>query len=108
MPSGQAIAGAMGATALGPDAFGELASYRLGLEASTPLWYYVLKEAEVDNGGLRLGPTGATIVAEVLVGLLAADPSSFLRADPGWEPELPSEVPGQFTVVDFLRFAGVV
>ena len=96
LPSGEAVAAAMGTS-----------RRDLGLTGQTPLWYYVLKEAEVDSGGLRLGPTGATIVAEVMVGLLAADPSSFLRADPGWAPELPSAVPGEFTVVDFLRFAGV-
>jgi hypothetical protein len=50
---------------------------------------------------------GATIVAEVLVGLLSADPSSYLRTAPGWKPELPSAVPGTFTMVDLLRFAGV-
>ena len=46
-------------------------------------------------------------MAEVLVGLMAADPSSFLRADPTWVPEVPSAVEGEFTVGDFLRFAGV-
>jgi len=56
---------------------------------------------------VRLGPTGATIVAEVLVGLLAGDPSSYLRVKPDWKPELPSEVAGQFTMADLLRFAGV-
>jgi hypothetical protein len=79
----------------------------LGLDGPTPLWYYLLREAEVDSGGVRLGPTGATIVAEVLVGLLAADPSSYLRAAPEWTPELPSARPGEFTMADLLRFAGV-
>jgi hypothetical protein len=62
----------------------------------------------VDNNGVRLGPTGATIVAEVLVGLLAGDPSSYLRTAPAWRPELPASAPGEFTMADFLRFAGVV
>ncbi len=96
LPSGEAVAAAIGTT-----------RHDLGLKDQTPLWYYILKEAEVDNGGLRLGPTGATIVAEVLVGLLAGDPSSYLRVAPTWTPELPSEVPGQFTMADILRFAGV-
>ncbi len=96
LPSGQAVAAAMGTSRAD-----------LGLGAQTPLWYYLLREAEVDNGGLRLGPTGATIVAEVLVGLLAADPSSYLHVAPGWKPELPSAVPGEFTMADILRFAGV-
>ncbi|MGI8810812.1 MAG: peroxidase family protein [Acidimicrobiales bacterium] len=96
LPSGQAVAAAMGTS-----------RHDLGLSAQTPLWYYLLREAEVDNGGVRLGPTGATIVAEVLVGLLAADPSSYLRVAPGWTPELPSATPGEFTMADLLRFAGV-
>jgi hypothetical protein len=44
---------------------------------STPLWYYVLKEAEVKAGGLTLGPVGGRIVAEVLVGLIESDPGSY-------------------------------
>jgi hypothetical protein len=96
LPSGEAVAAAMGTSRTD-----------LGLSGPTPLWYYLLREAEIDSGGLRLGPTGATIVAEVLVGLLAADPSSYLRAAPDWRPELPSAEPGDFTMVDLLRFAGV-
>jgi hypothetical protein len=46
-------------------------------------------------------------VAEVLVGLLAGDPASYLRVAPAWRPELPSSTPGEFTMADFLRFAGV-
>lgn len=96
LPSGQAVAAAMGT-----------ARSDLGLTGETPLWYYLLREAEVDSGGVRLGPTGATIVAEVLVGLLSADPSSYLRMAPAWTPELPSARPGEFTMTDLLRFAGV-
>ena len=96
LPSGEAVAAHMGAS-----------RSDLGLEGPTPLWYYLLKEAEVDNNGVRLGPAGATIVAEVLVGLLAGDPASYLRAAPAWRPELPSARAGDFTMVDFLRFAGV-
>jgi len=79
----------------------------LRLKGATPLWYWLLREAEVVANGQRLGPTCGRIVAEVLVGLLAADPSSYLRANPGWTPELPGATPGQFTIVDLLRFAGV-
>jgi hypothetical protein len=46
-------------------------------------------------------------VAEVLVGLLKGDPSSYLRKSPAWTPELPSETPGEFTMPDLLRFSGV-
>lgn len=34
----------------------------------TPLWYYILKEAEIQNKGARLGKAGSRLVAEVLAG----------------------------------------
>jgi hypothetical protein len=80
---------------------------QLRLKGETPLWFYLLREAEVLSDGRRLGPTGGRIVAEVLVGLLKGDPSSFLRQQPAWRPELPSAEPGRFTMVDLLRFARV-
>jgi hypothetical protein len=46
----------------------------------TPLWYYILREADVCAGGHRLGPMGGRIVAEVLVGLIDADARSFRRS----------------------------
>jgi hypothetical protein len=98
LPSGQAVAAAMD-TAVG--------NAELGLTGETPLWFYVLREAEVLEEGRRLGPTGGRIVAEVLVGLLKGDPSSYLRRQPAWRPELPAEEPGTFTMPDLLRFAGV-
>ncbi|HVM02832.1 MAG TPA: heme peroxidase family protein, partial [Acidimicrobiales bacterium] len=110
MPSGQAVARAMGAPVLPAADLSELSGYGLGLEASTPLWYYVLKEAELVAGGLHLGPVGGRIVAEVLIGLLQADPNSYLNAPGGWRPTLPQRsgrVTGEFEMVDLLAFAGV-
>ncbi len=71
----------------------------------TPLWYYVLREAEVQQNGERLGEVGGRIVAEVLLGLLDGDPLSFLSVEPNWKPELPSAQRGQFTMADLIRFA---
>lgn len=34
----------------------------------TPLWYYILKEAELQENGERLGPLGSRLVAEVICG----------------------------------------
>jgi len=108
MPSGQRIAQKMKADALGAGDLSELAGYGLGLERSTPLWYYVLKEAEVTQDGLRLGPVGGRIVAEVIIGLLQLDPASYLSVQPSWTPTLPSRRgAGQFEMVDFLTIAGV-
>ncbi len=95
---------------LPPAEFSELIAYGLGLEDSTPLWYYVLKEAELLEGGRRLGPVGGRIVAEVLLGLLELDTASYLNARPTWRPTLPTRagaVTGDFGMVDFLTFAGV-
>jgi hypothetical protein len=51
---------------------------------------------------------GGLIVAEVLIGLLQTDPTSYLRAAPTWRPTLPSRFgSGEFRMVDLLTFAGV-
>lgn len=82
------------------------AAHRTLLEQDTPLWFYVLKEAEVRSNGERLGPVGARIVAEVLIGVLQGDPNSFLSMEPGWTPEgIPAKTPGEFTLADLLTFA---
>ena len=78
------------------------------LDDSTPLWYYALKEGEIVEGGLRLGPVGGRIVGEVIIGLLQLDQRSYLADDPRWRPTLPTRsgrVTGDFTMVDFLTFA---
>lgn len=112
LPSGQDVAAAMHiANPLSPD---EIASGPDGaiakkhnLHTRTPLWYYILKEAQVRGHGLRLGPVGTTIVAEVLVGLIHGDHDSFLWIKgKDWNPELPSAVKGTFTMADLLRFVG--
>lgn len=107
LPSGQAVAARIGVEVLGSDALAELAPF--GMTQSTPLWYYILKEAEVLEGGLRLGPVGSAIVGEVFIGLLRADSTAYLNANPSFTPTLPSAAgTGQFEMTDLLRFAGVV
>jgi hypothetical protein len=100
LPSGQAVARALGLTPLTDD---ELALPKTG---PAPLWYYVLREAAVHADGKHLGPVGGRIIAEVFLGLLAADASSYLRTDPGWTPFLPSATPGDFTMADLINFTG--
>ena len=60
-----------------------------------PLWLYILAEAEVigrkeaDGStipGEALGPVGATIVAETIIGLLELDPHSYLGSNRNWSP----------------------
>jgi hypothetical protein len=45
-----------------------LTDSRWGGEA--PLWFYILKEAELLQDSQQLGPVGGRIMAETLVGLL--------------------------------------
>ena len=106
IPSGQAIARRMGLPVLPPTQLDALTPF--GMEKSTPLWFYILKEAELMENGLRLGPVGGRIVGEVFIGLLKADESSYLAARPNWTPVLPSATPGEFHMTDLLTFAGVV
>jgi Animal haem peroxidase len=106
LPSGQRVARAIGVPSLSSADLSELAPLGAGFERSTPLWYYVLKEAEVAADGLHLGPIGGRIVAEVLLGLLQSDPGSHLNAKRRWRPTLPSKT-GSFRMTDFLTFAGV-
>jgi hypothetical protein len=75
---------------------------------ATPLWFYVLKEAEDLGDGNRLGPVGSRIVAETIIGQLRADPASYLRKN--FDPALGVTKPdgGQVrTIIDFLEFAGM-
>ncbi len=70
LPSGQDLAaGARGAAARrGGPAAGDgarTAQTREALAAATPLWYWILCEAE-KAGGEQLGPLGRSIVGEVL------------------------------------------
>jgi Animal haem peroxidase len=106
LPAGQQVARAMGVTPLAAADLQELAPLGVGFERSTPLWYYVLKEAELVADGLHLGPVGGRIVAEVFVGLLQSDPASYVASQPGWQPTLPRKN-GSFRMADFLTFAGV-
>ncbi len=106
IPSGQAIARVMGAQVLTSAQLAELAPF--GMDQSTPLWYYILKEAEVLEQGLRMGPVGGRIVGEVFIGLLKADKDSYLVVDKNWKPTLPSVKSADFENTDVLNFAGVV
>jgi Animal haem peroxidase len=113
LPSGQAIARRIGTAPLTDE---ELGINALGLEgvegveqlqAETPLWFYVLREAELRRGGRKLGPCGAQIVAETLIGLLDADPFSYLNVEPGWEPKADGPIPKtgeRFEMADLIRF----
>lgn len=105
LPSGQAMAKRLGIKPLKLD---ELKNLGVGFDTSSPPWYYILRESQLekDNEGRHLGPVGARIVAEVFIGVLRGDRFSFLNANPNWKPELANSE-GKFVMADLLKFAGV-
>jgi hypothetical protein len=105
LPSGEAVARAMGVEPLAAEDCGLPEDWH---GSETPLLFYLLKEAEIRHGGQHLGEVGGRIVAEVLLSLIHADPRSFMRAERKWRPLLPVAREGHFTMADLLRFGGAV
>ncbi|MDV9177725.1 heme peroxidase family protein [Streptomyces sp. W16] len=116
-PTGQAVAEALEVAPLSraeleQDSSDEVkaALEAAGLFDRTPLWFYVLKEAEVRELGRRLGEVGSRIVAETIIGQIRKDPGSYANRT-SWSPAqgvlLPNGRPVR-TIPDFLRFAGVL
>lgn len=66
----------------------------------TPLWYYILKEAEIRTNGQRLGPIGSAIVIEVFIQTILLANFSILK-EPSWKPSLGAN----FTFKDLLQYA---
>ncbi|TML07256.1 MAG: peroxidase [Actinobacteria bacterium] len=97
LASGEAVADRLGVPALSAEQVG-LAEH--GWIGETPLWFYILKEADVLHDGERLGPVGGRIVGEVLIGIIDADPESLRSVDPDWTPTLPAR--GDFGLADIL------
>src|ERR1700722_17623444 len=64
LPSGEAVARYIG---IAPLTEGQVGLTSTGWHGETPLWYYILREADACTGGHSLGPVGGRIVAEVLV-----------------------------------------
>jgi hypothetical protein len=84
LPSGESVARHMGIAPLTAEQVGIAAT---GWRGETPLWYYILREADACTGGDHLGPVGGRIVAEVLVGLIDADATSFRHNKENWKPQ---------------------
>ena len=92
------------------------------LHENAPLWYYILREAELADpvdtefedddkkkrsqplGGYRLGEVGGRIVAEVLIGLVAADNQSYLVQDPNWHPTVKGRPGTRFELSDIVNY----
>ncbi|SCY30062.1 Animal haem peroxidase [Nonlabens sp. Hel1_33_55] len=116
LPSGETIAKCMERDAAEVDNVKNLIenlanNHSIGLDNGTPLWFYILAEAEVigrmdkNNNlpGEGLGPVGATIVAETIIGILEMDERSYLGSNRDWAPHLGTN--GVFTMKDLLNIA---
>ena len=82
LPCGQDVARAMGITPLTNE---QLGLRQPGWGGKAPLWFYVLKEAEIVNRGRKLGPVGGRIVAETILGIMALDPESYFNLKPAFQ-----------------------
>lgn len=83
-----------------------------GLQTKTPLWFYVLAEAELQQNGARLGQVGGTLIAEVLIGLARRSADSIFDLGPDWNPshlaqEMKRPMNPNYHLMAFLRLAGV-
>ncbi len=99
LPSGEEVARTMGRDedeiANVSESARDLTGSEIDLSNGIPLWYYLLVEAErigretepgLFEEGEGLGPVGARIVAETLIGLIELDPRSFLSRNRSWDP----------------------
>ena len=97
LPSGEAVSRALGIEDTVIDSVSQAADTASGgkLDGCTPLFFYMLIEAEtigrqdIDEAakpGEGLGPMGARLVAEVIIGLMELDPRSFLSTNRKWSP----------------------
>jgi hypothetical protein len=107
LPSGEAVARAMGLNPLEPVQIGLGDSWQAAA-IETPLWYYIAREADIVGDGDRLGAVGGRIVAGVLLSLLDRDPASYRSLESTWTPELNlSGDPSQddlFSILTLLNF----
>ena len=78
------------------------AAERTALANRTPLWFYVLREAETSPSG-RLRGVGGRIVAETFHRAMEGSVESIVR-DPAWRPTLGPNA-STFRMVDLLLFA---
>jgi hypothetical protein len=119
LPSGQAVAKAMGEKVLDPILIGKfqdqpetenIEKISKVFKDTCPLWAYCLAETThhtvTGQAGVKskiLGPVGGRIVAETFAGLLKYDSQSFLNQDPTWKPTIGDGK--HFGLKEFVNFA---
>ncbi|WP_423068320.1 peroxidase family protein [Devosia sp. CN2-171] len=99
LPAGETIADYLGIERVPEAVVWEELPANAGL---TPLWFYILKEAEVLHHGHHLGGVGAAVVAQTFANVVLADKASYLNNVPNWTPDL--AVGGKFTMADLANF----
>jgi len=129
LPSGQAIARAMGFEPLADnkiligkftgdpaDIVGPVTNISPAFADNCPLWAYVLAETEevsvvvkTNQGNKsiktrKLGPVGGRIVADTFIGLMLSDSSSYFCQDPIWKPSK-ANAQGHFGLREFVQTA---
>ncbi len=99
LPSGENVAEAMNRPQAEIDtvhqAANSIAGSNIDISTGTPLWFYILAEAEIIGRetmqnqfepGEGLGPVGGRIVAETLIGLIKLDSRSYMSVNRNWDP----------------------
>lgn len=90
LPNGEDVAKEFNQTPINVD-LQEVTQNTSFKNGSTPLWYYILHEAKVQQEKEQLlmntlGPVASIIVAEVIIGVLQEDKSSYVNQNPNWKP----------------------
>lgn len=106
VPSGQRVARAMGIQPISNSDLGLVGRGAPDFDGDAPLWFYILREAELLAASQHLGPVGGRICAEVLIGLLVGDPLSWINVEPNWQPPLAEH--GRFAMPELIRFASSI
>jgi hypothetical protein len=107
LPAAQNVAWQMGIRPLTPaeisgGAHGAILK-STGFDQLTPLWYYILREAEFLHQGQRLGPVGSRIIAETFVQLIKSSKISILPKNPSGPPTFKSNI-GVNSMPELLSF----
>ena len=109
LPTGQEVAAQMGVTPMTPDQIAAGPHENIlranGLHCETPLFYYILREAKVQQGGHRLGQVGSRILVETFHGLVEASQFSILKEN-NWKPSLHPANAMFYSMGDLLTFVG--
>lgn len=113
LPSGETVASCMGIdpaimTRIADGIDDNINGTGIDFPNGTPLWYYILAEAEIigkdGDPGEGLGPIGGRIVGETILGLIELDHESFMNQNRNWVPNLGPA--SDFTMKDLIDFVG--